>query len=243
MTLGRPAVPPYEAFDELSRLVVSNHSRDSVMTGIAEVGKKLLPAASEVSVTLVRGGAAETVASTGSLAALMDEGQYDEGSGPCLTAATTGELVQVDDAVAAEQWPLFAAAARKHGVGSSLSVPVRLPEPISAGLNLYSRQPDGFAEPDVELARTLAAYAAVALGNVHLYESQKRVTDHLERALESRGVIDQAKGILMAEHRFTAEEAFELLVQLSQRSNRKLREVAEQLVRSTATGEAGSLPG
>ena len=225
-------MPPYEAFDELSCLVVSDHSVDSVLTAIAEVGKKLLPAASEVSVTLVRGGAAETVATTGPLAVLMDERQYEEGVGPCLTAARTGELVEVSDAASAEQWPLFAAGAREHGVGSSLSVPVKLPEPISAGLNLYSLQKDGFAEQDVELARTLAAYAAVALANLHLYESQKRVADHLERALESRGVIDQAKGILMAQHRYTPDEAFERLVELSQRTNRKLREVADELVKS-----------
>ena len=57
--------------------------------------------------------------------------------------------------------PQFAAAAREHGVGSSLSVPVKLPDPISAGLNLYSDRPGGFGPQDVELARTLAAYAAV----------------------------------------------------------------------------------
>ena len=105
-------MPPYEAFDELSCLVVSDHSVDSVLTAIAEVGKKLLPAASEVSVTLVRGGAAETVATTGPLAVLMDERQYEEGVGPCLTAARAGELVEVSDAASAEQWPLFAAGAR-----------------------------------------------------------------------------------------------------------------------------------
>ncbi len=236
MSADRPAVPPYEAFDELSRLIVSDHSVDSVLTAVAEVGKRLLPTAAEISVTLVRGAAAETVATTGPLAVLMDERQYEGGAGPCLTAAKTGQLVEVSDAASAEQWPLFAAGAREHGVGSSLSVPVKLPEPISAGLNMYSLRKDGFAEPDVELARTLAAYAAAALANIHLFESQKRVAEHLERALESRGVIDQAKGIVMAEHRCTADQAFARLVEMSQRTNRKLREVAEELVKRTVDG-------
>jgi len=228
--------PPYEAFDELARLVVSDHSLDSVMTAIAEVGKRLVPGATEVSVTLVRGGAAETVASTGQLAVAMDERQYRDGDGPCLTAAKEGQLISLPDAAAAGRWPEFAAAARSQGVGSSLSVPVRLPEPISAGLNLYSDKTAGFPEHDVELARTLAAYAAVALANLHLYESQKQVADHLERALESRGVIDQAKGILMGQRRCTADEAFQLLVDISQDTNRKLRDVAQTLVDSTTTG-------
>lgn len=227
------AVPPHAAFDELSRLVVSEHSLGSVMTAIAEVGKKLLPSVAEVSVTFVRGGAAETVASTGDLALLMDERQYDGGVGPCLTAATTGELVEVSDAGSAEQWPLFAAGAREHGVASSLSVPVQLPDPVSGGLNCYSLVPDGFTEADVELASTIAAYAGVALANIYLYESQKRVAEHLERALRSRGVIDQAKGILMGQHRCTAEVAFEMLVSASQQSNRKLHDVARALVDST----------
>ena len=193
--------------------------------------------------TMLRGERVETVASTGSLAVLMDERQYADGDGPCMAAARTGELVDLPDAAAAAQWPLFAEAARQHGVGSSLSVPVKLPAPISAGLNLYSLQPSGFTEQDVDLARTLAAYAAVALSNLNLYESQKRVAEHLEKALETRGVIDQAKGILMAQRRCTADEAFDLLVSASQRTNRKLRDVAEQLVAATAEGKSTPLQG
>ena len=233
MTDDRSPVPPYKAFDELSRLVVSSGSIDAVMNAIAEVGKRLLPAASEVSVTLLRGDDVETVASTGDLASLMDESQYASGAGPCLSAARDGQLVELSDAGATQTYPEFAAAAREHGVGSSLSVPVNLPQPIRAGLNLYSEHKDGFAEQDVELAQTLAAYAAVALANLHLYESQQRVAEHLEKALESRGVIDQAKGVLMGERRISADEAFALLVELSQHSNRKLRDVAEMIVKGT----------
>jgi len=229
-------VPPYEAFDDLAKLIVSDHSLDSVMTAIAVVGKRLLPGATDVSVTLVRAGRAETVASTGTLAVQMDERQYVDGNGPCLTAATSGELVSLPDAAASDRWPDFAAAAQQCGIGSSLSVPVTLPEPVSAGLNMYSDRKDGFPEHDLELARTLAAYAAVALTNVHLFDSQKRVAEHLQKALESRGVIDQAKGILMGERRCSADEAFAVLVQLSQTSNRKLRDVAQALVDSATGG-------
>lgn len=230
MTSDGVPLPPLEAFDELAQLVVSDNSLESVMSAIAEVGKRLLPSAREVSVTFVRGGKAETVASTGDLARLMDERQYEADEGPCLIAAVTGEVVALPDAGGAEEFPRFAAAARENGVGSSLSVPVRLPDPISAGLNLYSGEREGFSEQDLELARALAAYAAVALANTHLFESQKRVAEHLERALATRGVIDQAKGILMGQRRCSADEAFQILVEVSQQTNRKLRDVAEELV-------------
>jgi GAF domain-containing protein len=230
MVPDQPA-PPYEAFDELAGFILADHSLDSVMTAIAVVGKRLLPSVSDVSVTLLRDGQAETVAATGAVAVEMDERQY-ESDGPCLAAARDGELLLVPDAAGAQRWPEYARAAREQGVGSSLSVPIKLPAPVSAGLNLYSDRQDGFPEQDVELARTLAAYAAVALANVHLYESQKRVAEHLEKALATRGVIDQAKGMLMGARRCNADEAFQLLVDLSQQTNRKLRDVAQEMVNS-----------
>lgn len=236
MSDGQSPVPPYEAFDELAQRVVSDHSLDSVMTAIAEVGKKLLPAVAEASVTFLRGDDPQTIASTGRLAVDMDERQYVDGRGPCLQASTEGVVVLVRDAVREERWPHFAAAARQRGVCSSLSLPVKLPAPVKAGLNLYSTGPDAFRPQDEELARTLTAYASVALDNVYLFEAQQRVAEHLERALASRGVIDQAKGIVMAQRRCSADEAFSHLVAVSQRSNRKLRDVAEELVRSTAGG-------
>ncbi len=222
----------HEAFHELARIVVSEHSVDSVMTTVAEVGKRVLPDVVDVSVTLVRGDEPETVASTGPLALLMDERQYAGGTGPCLDAARGTGIVSVPDAGAAEQWPMFAAGAREHGVGSSLSVPIALPDHVGAGINMYSARLAGFDEQDVDMAKTFAAYAAVALANVHLYEAQKRIGEQLQAAMASRGVIEQAKGIIMAQRRCSADEAFAILVRVSQHENRKLRDVAVALTRT-----------
>jgi AmiR/NasT family two-component response regulator len=68
---------------------------------------------------------------------------------------------------------------------------------------------------------------------MHLYESTRTLAEQLQTAMESRAVIEQAKGVLMGQRRCTADEAFEILVKLSQQSNRKLREVAQALVDST----------
>lgn len=80
------------------------------------------------------------------------------------------------------------------GMGSSLSVPVKLPEPISAGLNLDSRQPDGFAEQDVELARTIAAYAAVALANIQLREVAEQLVDSTSTGWPGAGPLQVGSG-------------------------------------------------
>lgn len=101
---------------------------------------------------------------------------------------------------------------------------------VSAALNVYSRDEEAFDDAAVELAMTFAAYAGVALANMHLYEAQGKVAEELQTAMQSRAVIEQAKGILMGQRGCSAEEAFDVLVRLSQDTNRTLREVAEHLV-------------
>jgi len=239
----RSALPPHEAFDEFTRIVLSEHSIGSVMSAVAEIGKRLLPGVDEASVTFLQRGKAQTVASTGQLALRMDERQYQGHQGPCLTAAQTGQLVHVADSQHDPRFPGYAQGARQYGVVSSLSVPVKLPEPVGAAINLYSRQPGPFEPEVVELAQTLAGYARVALANMHLFEAQTKVAENLQVALQSRAVIEQAKGALMAQRRCTADEAFDLLVHLSQDTHRKLRDVAAALLESMHTDPGGDSPG
>jgi len=87
------------------------------------------------------------------------------------------------------------------------------------------------------LAQTFAGYAAVALANAHLYDVTATLAQHLQAAMENRAVIEQAKGIVMAERHCTADEAFAILSKLSQDSNRKVRDVAAALV-ANASGSA-----
>ena len=111
---------------------------------------------------------------------------------------------------------------------------------VLAALNIYSTESDAFDDATVEVASTFAAYAGVALANVHLYTAQGQVAEQLQTAMRSRAVIEQAKGVLMGQRRCTSQEAFDVLVALSQRTNRKLRDVAQAVVdEATGTGEPG----
>ena len=103
---------------------------------------------------------------------------------------------------------------------------------MTGALNVYATQAHAFDDVACEMGTAFAAYAAVALGNVRLYATARREAEAIRRAMDSRAVIEQAKGILIAERRCTAEEAFEILVGLSQDTNVKLRDVALALVRS-----------
>jgi GAF domain-containing protein len=131
-----------------------------------------------------------------------------------------------------ERWPAFAAAANDVGMRSFLASPLIAADQAIGSLNLYSTSPDGFDELDDALVALFSAQASVALANARLYRSAQRLSDQLQEALDSRAVIEQAKGVLMAQHRVGPEEAFELLRDRSQRENRKLRDVAREVVQS-----------
>jgi GAF domain-containing protein len=119
-------------------------------------------------------------------------------------------------------------------VHSSLSVALPLQEAVVGALNIYASQPAAFDQDTIEIARTFAGYAAVAIANVRLYQSTATLAEDMRRAMETRAVIEQAKGILVAQQHCTPEQAFELLTRLSQTTHRKLRDCAANLVTSTA---------
>lgn len=152
------------------------------------------------------------------------------GSGPCLDAAAAGELLIIRDMRTEERWPEFAGVALEQGLLSSLALNFPLQTAITGALNVYSTQIDAFGPSTVELGRTFADYAAVAIANAQLYESAATQARQLREAMTHRAVIDQAIGVIMAQRRCNHYVAFEALRLLSNTTNRKLREVAADLV-------------
>ncbi|RLK23890.1 GAF domain-containing protein [Micromonospora sp. M71_S20] len=223
------------ALIRLGRIKYQEVDLDVVLSTIAQVAKDTIPGTAEVSVTLVQGAEAYTAAYTGKLALTLDQWQYEHGRGPCLDAATTGAAMLVPNMTVESRWPEWAGRARVAGAASSLSIGLPIQEAMVGALNIYGAAPGAFDE-HVELAQTLAGYAAIALANVHLYESTATLAQQMQEAMQSRAVIEQAKGIIMGQRRCSAEEAFAILARVSQDSNRKLREVAESLVDRAVNG-------
>jgi GAF domain-containing protein len=227
---------PSEAFERLGSLSLRELSMDSLLQTVADLAKAVMPGNPEASVSLLVRDRPTTVVSTGQLATDLDETQYDAGHGPCLHAARTGELTEIPDTRTDDRWPDYTPRAVEHGNLSSLSVPLSIDEKeqVTGALNIYARRPEAFDEASRSVAIRFAPYAAVAAGNLYAYQSARDMGDNLQTALESRAVIDQAKGILMERHKLTADQAFQALAQASMRANRKVRDIADHLV---ATGE------
>jgi GAF domain-containing protein len=225
-----------EALERLGRLSLRELSMDSLLQTVAELARTVMPGNPEASVTLLVKDKPSTVVSTGQFAVDLDETQYERGHGPCLHAARTGELTEITDTRADTRWRDYAQRAAEAGNLSSLSVPLAIDkdEQVSGALNLYARKPDAFDEDSRAAAQSFGPHAAVAAGNLYAYQSARDMADNLQAALESRAVIDQAKGILIERHKLTPDQAFQLLGQVSMNTNRKVRDVADQLVH---TGE------
>jgi GAF domain-containing protein len=230
-------IPPQQAFDQLSRLRLQDHSMHSALQEVSDLTKVTVPGASEVSVSLVTNGRADTAVSTGQLAVDLDESQYERGYGPCLDAAWHGQIMHIEDMTTETRWADYTAVAAEQGAFSSLSVPISVQETpaVSVALNIYSTHRHAFDDASIRTAITLAGYAESALINMQVHDNARQLVRQLSAALETRPVIDQAKGILMRDRACTAEEAFDLLVAASQRTNRKLRLIAEDVVNSVTT--------
>ncbi|HEY4605985.1 MAG TPA: GAF and ANTAR domain-containing protein [Blastococcus sp.] len=207
---------------------------EAMLQRIAELAKGVIPRVAEASVSLIANDKATTAAYTGRLALDLDETQYGRGYGPCLEAAVGQEIREITDARAETRWPDYARISVERGSLSSLSVPVPVREAIHGGLNLYAAEAHAFDDDAKDVARAFASYAAVAVHNMHLYESTRELAENLDIAMRTRAVIEQAKGILMSQRRCDATEAFNVLAAASQRSNRKLRDIAQAIVNGVA---------
>ncbi len=226
----RPLLDPRDAYAELGRIPFDTTSMKAMLQRVAELAKQVIPGVAEASVTLIANDKATSAAHTGRLALDLDETQYGRGYGPCLEAAVGEEIREITDARTETRWPEYARIAVDCGSLSSLSAPVPIREGLHGGLNLYALEVSAFGGDAREMAATFASYAAVAVHNMHLYETTRELADNLDIAMRTRAVIEQAKGILMSQRRCDATEAFNLLAAASQRSNRKLRDIAQAIV-------------
>jgi GAF domain-containing protein len=225
------AMTSAHAFAELGRINFRETDLAAALAKVADLAKGTISGADEVSITLVGAGGAHTAAYTGERAMTVDEWQYQQGHGPCLAAAAANITVTVPDMAGESRWPAWVDRAIDAGVHSCLSIGLPLRECVSGAVNVYAGKPHAFDDDAVVLAETFGGYAAVAMANAHLYNSAT-LADQAHAAMDSRAVIEQAKGIIMAERRCTADEAFAILAKVSEYSGRDLGDVAAVLVAS-----------
>jgi GAF domain-containing protein len=228
--------PLARSLADLARFFVGEGSMQDTLTRVTHYAEQALPQSAMTGITMLVDGRARTAVFTDDTAPEIDSAQYETGIGPCLDAFRHQSVLVVDDLVKDERWPSFAEAAMAHGIRSTLSMPLVANHEGVGALNFYARSPNAFSEHDIEVASQFAVQAAVVLANAQAYWDAHQLSQNLATAMQSRAIIEQAKGILMGVQRCTADEAFQILVRASQRENRKLREIAEELVSRSSQG-------
>ena len=157
--------------------------------------------------------------------------QEEQQAGPCRDAYETGDVIRVTDVrQESARWPEFSATAARVGVAGVAGFPMRLADQIIGALNLYSPQPREWSDEDIAMAGVLADVATSYVVNASKLRQQEQLTEQLQEALESRVVIEQAKGITAYKHAVTIEQAYHLMRRHARSNNASLRLVAEAIV-------------
>jgi transcriptional regulator with GAF, ATPase, and Fis domain len=213
----------------LAQLLLSEDDPDATLRQLAELALEVIPGSDAAGVIAAGDGYWSVAASAGTVADLHDR-QLQTGDGPVAEALRYGEPRRIDDAATEDRWPAVCAAMAGDELSSCLVLPLRTDREPGGALAVYSRKPDAFLGSTHDIALLFAAQGGVAVRNAALYRGCHRMVANLQTALASRAVIEQAKGILVAQHGYPPDVAFRRLSAISQRSNRKVRDLAADLV-------------
>ena len=219
-----------ESLAGLSRLAADRLPLEDLLTQVATYAVQAIPGADGAGLTLLEEDRADTIVATAPFVTEVDDIQYGMEQGPCISAARDGQTVMSDSLGGDPRWPRFGGRVARLGVHSVVSLPLITPDGVVGAMNVYAHDKNVFDDRAAELGQIFAAPAAIAVHNAHVLAQTRRLANKLQSALEVRGVIDRAVGIVMSRSGSTEHEALERLRSLSQHEHRKLAEVASQIV-------------
>ncbi len=226
------------SFSETARLLFGAGRVIDTLTKIVELAVATIEGCDFAGVILVENGAVVSPIHTDRVVDELDTLQQEHGEGPCLDAMREGLLVYAEDLSDDPRWPRFGPPANSAGIRSVLALPL-VSGTGPGALNLYASFPAAFGAVDRAKGVVLAALAGLAFSTARSHEDEERRAENLMAALGSRELIGQAQGILMERERIASDQAFDILRRASQHLNRKLRDVAQDLVDTGLRPETG----
>lgn len=197
---------------------------------LAQLGIQHMDAKVSCGLSAYKDGGTVTITGSDDVAVELERCEDVADEGPRTEAISTGHAVHVTDTTLLDKWPAWREPALARGVRQCLALPMISKGETLGAVTLYATTDTPFSADDRRTAELFAVYATGALMVAIKLAEMAELTNHLEKALESRGVIDQAKGIIMAEQHCAADEAFLVLRRASQNQNVKIRHLAAQLV-------------
>jgi GAF domain-containing protein len=219
-----------ESLAGLSRLAADRLPLEDLLAQVATYAVRAIPGADGAGLTLLEQDRADTIVATAPFVTEVDDIQYGMDQGPCISAAREGQTVMSGSLGGDPRWPRFGGRVARLGVHSVVSLPLITPDGVVGAMNVYAHGKNVFDDRAAELGQIFAVPAAIAVHNAHVLAQTRRLANQLQSALEVRGVIDRAVGIVMSRSGSTEHESLERLRSLSQHEHRKLAEVARQIV-------------
>ncbi len=215
---------------DVAQLLTEDEVPDEALRRLTELGVELVPGGTAAAVTIAQDGTGLTFAASDQRLGELHRLQFDSDDGPVVETLRHNEPRRIDDTMAERRWPAFCHAAATAGFGSCLVLPLRTDRQPAGAVALYGHEPDVFRGAAHDIALLFAAQGGTAVRNASLYSACRRMVNHLHAGLESRAIIEQAKGMLHAELGVSPAEAFGLLSRYSQNTNQRVRRVSADLV-------------
>jgi GAF domain-containing protein len=214
-----------------------------MLTGLADRCVKLLGVSAAGVMLASPEGSLRLVASSSEAMRVVELFELQAKEGPCLDAYRTGERVEHENLQAgAGRWPRFAAVAVEAGFRSAFALPLRLRAATIGALNLFSVDETPMSEEDILVARAFADLAAISVVQHGAATETQRVNEQLTQALESRVLIEQAKGVIFERAGIDMAEAFSRLRNYARAHNLHLTQVAQAAIDSTLPPQAWEPP-
>jgi transcriptional regulator with GAF, ATPase, and Fis domain len=181
-------------------------------------------------------GALRLVAASSEQTRLLELFQLQTDQGPCVECFRTARPVEVVDlAAATERWPRFTEAARRTGFAAVHALPMRLRTDVIGALNLFSTQARPLGSDTVRLGQALADIATIGLLQARAIRQRDTLAEQLQTALNSRVLIEQAKGVIAERHQIDMDDSFTLLRRSARSRNRRLSDLARAVVDGSET--------
>ncbi|MET9262946.1 GAF and ANTAR domain-containing protein [Amycolatopsis sp. NPDC004079] len=221
------------AFVDMADTLVDEYDVADMLHRLAKYCVALLGASAAGLLLADQRGGLEVVASSDESSRMLELLQLQTEQGPCLDAYHSGEPVVVEDLVAqAARWPGFVPEATSAGIRSVHAMPMRLRRQVIGTLNLFGRGRSPLTGSALSVARALADIATIGILQERAIRRGELLTEQLQHALNSRVVIEQAKGVLAHAGGLEMEVAFDRLRAYSRGHNQRLSEVAEAVARN-----------
>jgi anti-anti-sigma factor len=215
---------------DLDHVMVSDYAPEAACRLVCELAVAEVTGAEAAALTVNNAGHAMCVASSDSLSESVGALEVQLGEGPSVDSLRTGRRHFSHTLVSERRWPQLVNRALYSGIASVLAEPLPAHGTTFGVLTLYSSHENAFDECSFLQAASVASRGGVVIANSNLYWQATELADQLKEALESRAVIDQAKGVLIAREGISPEEAFSMLLKASQSGNIKVRDIAVRLV-------------